>query len=67
MPKHKKENRPSPWIDDELGEAFFQRNKAKVLAAKSKLEIDEQNYRTLRNYAVKLNQKEKKVILQQCF
>ena len=30
---------------------------AKVLAAKSELEIDEQNYRTLRNYAVKLNLK----------
>lgn len=32
---------------------------AKILAAKSKLEIDEQNHRTLRNYAIKLNRKEK--------
>ena len=41
--------RPSPWINDELSEAFSHRNMAKLLAAKSKLEIDEQNYRTLRN------------------
>ena len=52
--------RPSPWIDDELGEAFSQRNMAKILAAKSKFEIDEQNYRTLRNYAVKLNRRKKR-------
>jgi hypothetical protein len=59
--------RPSPWIDDELGEAFSQRNMAKVLAAKSKFEIDEQNYRTLRNYAVKLNRRGIFFFLQQCF
>ena len=43
---------PSPWIDDELGEAFSQRNMAKVLAAKSKFEIDEQNYRIIGHYVI---------------
>ena len=57
----------SEWIDDELGEAFSQRNMAKVLAAKSKLEIDEQNYRTLRNYAVKLNRKKKNIFYNNAF
>ena len=33
---------------------------AKVLAANLELEIDEQNYRTLCNYAVKLNRRGKK-------
>uniref|UniRef100_A0A673ZF50 Reverse transcriptase domain-containing protein n=1 Tax=Salmo trutta TaxID=8032 RepID=A0A673ZF50_SALTR len=59
--------RPSPWIDDELGEAFSQRNMLKVLAAKSKSEIDEHNYRTLRNYAVKLNRREKKLFFNNAF
>ena len=58
---------PSPWIDDELGEAFSQRNMAKVLATKSKLEIDEQNYRTLRNYAVKLNRRKKQLFYNNAF
>lgn len=40
---------------DELGEAFSQRH-----MAKSKLENDEQNYRSLRNYDIKLNRKKKK-------
>lgn len=53
--------RPSPWIDDELGEAFSQRNMAKVLAAKSKLEIDEQNY------SVKLNRRGKKLFYNNVF
>jgi hypothetical protein len=40
---------------------------AKVLAAKSELEIDEQNYRTLRNYAVKLNCREQKIFYNNYF
>ena len=55
---------PSPWIDEE---AFSQRNMAKVLAAKSELEIDELNYRTLRNNTVKLNRRKKQLFYNNAF
>ena len=69
----KSRSMPVGWTDHGYGHNIMNTKvpkkppMAKVLAANSKLEIDEQNYRTLRNYAVKLNRKGKKVILQQCF
>lgn len=49
----------APWIDDELSKAFKERNNAKVVATKSKLDSDILKCRKLCKDALKLNRKKK--------
>ncbi len=59
--------RPAPWIDEELSKAFAERNKAKVVASKSKLDSDRQTYKKLRNYTLRLNRNKKALFYKNAF
>ncbi len=40
------------WIDEELNKVFMERNEAKAVFLRTKLESDQQLYRELRNYTL---------------
>ena len=51
--------KPSPWID-QLREAIFHGDEAKVIASRSGLDSDIMIHRKCRNFVVKLNRQKKK-------